>query len=226
MNFTKIENPTYLYLKFKEFNSETKTFLIDFDYTLADFGKAKYEILTMLQNFGMTREIWDKNYTLAKNDVHVFKLDKMLELLASELGTSVSELEPTFNLVWENYYRYLYQDVISFLEKHQNLNLIIFSLGAEEFQIKKLLGTKLDKYLTGAIYTKVPKGEVVKDIFKDFKLEKFSLIDDRALNLDEIYKNSSGTNIDYYWLRRSKGKYRDEILNMQEAKIVESLLQI
>lgn len=226
MNFEKIENPTYTYLKFKEFDPKAETFLIDFDYTIADFGKAKFEIITMLQPFGMTREVWDKNYTLAKNEIHVFKLDKMLELVAKDLDVEISQIEPTFDLVWDNYFRYLYSDATTFLENNKDKNLIIFSLGAEEFQFRKLLGTKIDKHLTGAIYTKVPKGEVINYISKDFKVVDLKLIDDRALNLDEIAKNSKDLSIVYYWLRRSKGKYRDEVLNMQDAEIIESLLQI
>lgn len=223
------DQTNYKYIKLEEIRKEGKYCFIDFDYTIANFGTAKFELLRMLEVFGLTKELWDRLYLKHKNGIHVFMEKDFVKELSETINLEEVKLREIFDSVWDNYSKYIYHDVEDFLSRNKDENLFVFSLGAEDFQMQKLVSTGLSKYFKGAYYTKIPKGQAIVQIAKDLDISELTLIDDRKLNLDEIKKTMSTgeVTINYYLLQRPKGQYSSYIEEVDtEYNVIKSLSEI
>lgn len=212
----------YFYEKLKDLDSSRPLVLIDFDHTLSDFTKVKRAIKVNCSEIGIKATDWDQAYIDVTTKLHVVKMDEQIKLLSMRLDIQEQKIHDAFYKELNNCSKYLFEDAIPFLKKYTNTtNLVLFTLGAEEFQRTKRKSSQIDEYLKGAIYTLIEKdywfnnqlketsdNKILIKIF-DMSFPYVYIIDDRPSSFDK-FTNAFNSKLRLVRLRRVGGRYEEE----------------
>jgi len=170
-------------------------FIIDLDNTLMDTaGHFKNTRVKDLENLGITRELYEKTYTLARNGSEgkaVYSNARHAKVLSYE-GYDEEQVLNLLNktLDSQEIKRFLYSDTISFLEnlKKFDLPMLLLTLGNPEFQEEKIKALELDKYFDRVILTNQEKIIKLEEILKTMTDRPAWFINDRILENVEASK--------------------------------------
>ncbi|MEI6462472.1 MAG: hypothetical protein WCO33_02270 [bacterium] len=212
----------YYFEKLGKFDESKPLVLIDFDHTISDFTLVKQAIKANCVGIGIKATDWDQSYLDVTTDLHVVKMDEQIKILSQRFNIEEPKVHDAFYTELDNCFKYLFPDVIPFLEKYSNSNnFVLFTLGAEKFQINKRKSSGIDKYLKGAIYTLVEKDlwmfnqleekENNKLMVKcfDMSFPSLTVIDDRPSSFDK-FTNTYNDKLKLIRLRRVGGRYESE----------------
>lgn len=205
---------------------------VDFDYTISDFGRMKDKIRDNCLEIGIGKNIWDKTYDESKNSTGVYDNQKHIQILAKLYPKITQQICDAFYNEFENAVEYKYADVDEFLGNFaKNFNIILLTLGDEDFQFVKRESSDVDKYFRAAINTSDSKVEAVKYIFENKffpTIQNVVFVDDKS----EYFQNFrdlilSGDNEDlryeFIWINRPGAKYSDIL---PKGDIVEEIHEI
>ena len=227
----------YYFEKLGNFDSSLPLVLIDFDHTISDFTLAKQAIKSNCNELGILATNWDQAYLDVTTELHVVRMDEQIKILSQRYNISEPKIHDAFYIELDNCSKYIFPDVIPFLEKYSKTNnLVLFTLGAEKFQINKRKSSNIDKYLKGAIYTLVEKDlwmfnqleETANNMLMvksfDMSFPSVIVIDDRPSSFDK-FTNTFNSKLKLIRLRRVGGRYESEE-DIVKTKDVVSLLDI
>lgn len=165
---------------------------LDFDGTLFNTDKFYQDYLVILNKYNISSfEIDEMKKELFTN--RKFNLDILTDYIISKYN--IKNLKQEVESLYNN--SYVFEDVIPFLEKYKNYNLILLTLGDIDYQNRKIEGSKLSKYFQDIIITDVDKSQL--DI--DYKDNLF--IDNNPKELIK-FQNNGGKIIR---IRRIEDKY-------------------
>lgn len=165
---------------------------IDFDGTLFNTDKFYQDYLTILNKYNISSfEIDEIKKELFTN--RRFNLDILTDYIISKYN--IKNLKQEVESLYNN--SYVFEDVIPFLEKYKNYNLILLTLGDIDYQNRKIESSNLSKYFQDIIITDVDKSQL--DI--DYKDNLF--IDNNPKELIK-FQNNGGKIIR---IRRIEDKY-------------------
>lgn len=128
---------------------------IDFDGTLFNTDKFYQDYLTILNKYNISSfEIEKMKKELFKNKR--FNLDILIDYIIGKYN--IKNLKQEVETLYNN--SYVFEDVIPFLEKYKNYNLILLTLGDIDYQNRKIESSKLSKYFQDIIITDVYKSQL------------------------------------------------------------------
>ena len=178
---------------------------IDFDGTLFNTDKFYQDYLDILNKYNISSlEIDEMKKELFTN--RRFNLDILTYYIISKYN--IKNLKQEVEFLYNN--SYVFEDVIPFLEKYKNYNLILLTLGDIDYQNRKIESSNLSKYFQDIIITDVDKSqldinykdnlfidnnpkELIKFQNRGGKILRIRRIDDKysVIDLDNVleYKN-------------------------------------
>ena len=178
---------------------------IDFDGTLFNTDKFYQDYLDILNKYNISSlEIDEMKKELFTN--RRFNLDILTDYIISKYN--IKNLKQEVEFLYNN--SYVFEDVIPFLEKYKNYNLILLTLGDIDYQNRKIESSNLSKYFQDIIITDVDKSqldinykdnlfidnnpkELIKFQNRGGKILRIRRIDDKyfVIDLDNVleYKN-------------------------------------
>lgn len=128
---------------------------LDFDGTLFNTDKFYQDYLNILNKYNISSfEIEKIKKELFKNKR--FNLDILTDYIISKYN--IKNLKQEVETLYNN--SYVFEDVIPFLEKYKNYNLILLTLGDIDYQNRKIEGSKLSKYFQDIMITDVDKSQL------------------------------------------------------------------
>lgn len=128
---------------------------IDFDGTLFNTDKFYQDYLTILNKYNISSlEIDEIKKELFTN--RRFNLDILTDYIISKYN--IKNLKQEVEYLYNN--SYVFEDVIPFLEKYKNYNLILLTLGDIDYQNRKINGSNLNKYFQDIMITDVDKSQL------------------------------------------------------------------
>lgn len=165
---------------------------IDFDGTLFNTDKFYQDYLVILNKYNISSfEIEKMKKELFTN--RRFNLDILTDYIISKYN--IKNLKQEVESLYNN--SYVFEDVIPFLEKYKNYNLILLTLGDIDYQNRKIESSNLSKYFQDIIITDVDKSQL------DINYKDNLFIDNNPKELIK-FQNNGGKIIR---IRRIEDKY-------------------
>jgi hypothetical protein len=205
----------FQYYSLSEFKIGLPIIFVDFDYTISNFGEMKKSIKSSCKEIGIDEIIWDESYKKFKNSLGIYNSFEHEKYLAEKYPNIETEISDIYKAVYQNASKFKYDDVDIFLSKYsKDYNIILFTLGNEDFQLIKRKSSDIDKFLVGSINTNTSKENAVKEIVQNSYfgiVNEIIFVDDRA-DYFEKYKNildNSSPKLMYrfVWINRPNSKY-------------------
>jgi hypothetical protein len=210
---------------------------IDFDDVIFNTKRFKYDFKNMFFEHGVSNEIFDKYYNDPNDKKAIKTFDPWAHIarINKEISIDVEKLKSMVNEYVVDMSRYVFDDVVGFINNVGAENLILISFGEKEFQTKKIVNSGIADLIKNFVITNDSKAAEVKRIINGDsfdKSEKFFFLDDRIEQVDEIKKKFP--DIITVFVKRPEGRYQDmqkdeccdhEVHNLKEAeKIIKSTL--
>jgi len=211
---------------------------IDFDDVIFNTKKFKKDLLekVFIKN-GATKEDFSRTYhcffVINKKNGKYYDPKKQIKALKKLENVEGEKLEKDFYRFIKDLKRYVFKDVLAFLEKITEHEVFLISYGDPEFQKMKVKGSDVSDFFKKIILGKFNKIDFINNIIDKSRIsskEQTILIDDLPKNLKK--KGKFKARIKTFHLRRSEGRYGDldcedvdfEVKNLKEAeKIINSL---
>jgi FMN phosphatase YigB (HAD superfamily) len=185
---------------------------IDFDDVILNANKLKEDFLKDFKKFGIDRNFFFESYENSKKDkgeFQVYNTRTHVNLMSKKSGVNVALLDKIF---WERVKKsskYIFSDVIPFLNKFKKEDLYLISYGGSKYQKTKIGSSGVKKYFKKSLVVTRPKSEVIKLILKNInQKEKIFFIDDRVKFITDVKKKKP--KIKTFLMRRRGGRFRDE----------------
>ncbi len=155
---------------------------IDFDGTLFDTDKFYKEFLNICKSYNVEEA---KVFNIRNESQDLFNLDALALKIKDRFNLDDGFINKV-NSLYDS--KYLYDDVINFLEKYyKKYNLYMLTFGEANYQIKKINSTNLNKYFKDIIIT-TDKGH------EDIDYENSWFIDNNPREIEKIH-NAGATKI-------------------------------
>lgn len=165
---------------------------LDFDGTLFNTDKFYQDYLVILNKYNISSfEIEKMKKELFTN--RRFNLDILTDYIISKYN--IKNLKQEVEYLYNN--SYVFEDVIPFLEKYKNYNLILLTLGDIDYQNRKIESSNLTKYFQDIIITDGDKSQL------DINYKDNLFIDNNPKELIK-FQNNGGKIIR---IRRIEDKY-------------------
>ena len=170
-------------------------FYIDFDSTLYNTREFILALLDAIaknitsQNKSLNFDnILNEEKELFKSD-KIYNIEKLCHFFAEKYAVEFDSIFSSAKTIVDNGTNFVFPDTIPFLEKLKSTKneLIILTYAQEgntDEQMRKIKGSKLDKYFDDIIITTVPKWTLDLDYKNSF------FIDDNPKELAGLYKNN------------------------------------
>lgn len=174
--------------------TKSKLAIIDFDDTLFDAEHFKKDIASVFTSFGVSPQIFWESYKEARDSSDgktLYTFDRHLQILTKDyifidIEKAKSELDSLLNSATD----YLFPDSLDFLNnlKKRGLDLILLSLGEENFQFKKLEKTGLNSFFKQIFLVNDSKLNVLPKILNDHSGRPI-FINDKIKETKEVAQN-------------------------------------
>ena len=203
-------------------------YYIDFDYTLYNTGNFVNDMIETLALYitkakkSINKIEAVKQIDQKFNKEKIYNIFSVCEYLGDLYKVNDDELKSLARKVLRRGEKYIYEDVLEFLEylKPNNiLNILTAASNADtmEYQSLKVSGSKITKYFDNIIITTQPKNELNLDYSNGI------FIDD---NPDIINVLSTTNAKKIIHIKRPGGKYSNEKIDNLDIEECESLLEI
>lgn len=198
---------------------------LDFDSTLYDTSSLTTDMLeTMALHIDkLNKDIILKELKSLFNREHIYNIFNLCDYFEKKYSLKSNSLLNPVKEVIENGSKYVYEDVISFLNKLKEKNNTIQMLtsstvkGNIEFQELKVKGSGISNYFDVITITAEPKYTL------DLKYENGIFIDDNPEDLENLYKVNGKRIIR---IKRKNGKYSNKTLNISKIEEYTTLSEI
>ena len=192
-------------------------FYIDFDNTLYNTKALTADMLEKLAIYISKTQNVNKEKLLEElkskfNRKNIYNIFELCVFFENQYDIQNNQLQLMIKEILEDGNKYVYSDVIEFLEKLKNENYELFILTKAEgkdnieYQKIKIEGSKIKQYFSGnPIITIKPKGEL------DLDYENGIFIDDNPKELKSLYSAKAKRVIR---IKRPNAKYSNEELNI------------
>ena len=198
---------------------------IDFDSTLYDTTSLTND---MLETMALHIDKSNKDNILQElkslfNREHIYNIFDLCNYFEKKYSLESNYLLNPVKEVIKNGSKYVYDDVISFLnklkEKNNKIQMLTSSTIKEnmEFQSLKILGSGLSNYFDVITITSVPKFSL------GLKYKDGIFIDDNPKDLESLFK-ANGKRI--IRIKRKNGKYSNKLLNISKIEEYTTLSEI
>lgn len=177
--------------------------ILDFDYTLFDTAALKQAMIHALQQFGVTAEQFFVAEKHVKQKNGMYELQTHLSMLVEEAQHEAA-MQSIQHLL-QNTAQFLYPDVMPFLKRHAEHQLILLSFGNPDWQRAKIEHTGFLEVFHDILLTDQPKTEALRGTVVS---QKTVLINDRGSEIDAI--KQSHPELFAIWLRRPGTPYENE----------------
>lgn len=171
------------------------TIILDFDDVLFDAAHFKKALAAIFKKHKV--DFWE-TYNRAKNLKGVFSLGSHLALVKKEnKRVDIEKIEKDIDELFEKLQDFLFHDVIKFLKKFRDEDLILLSWGEKRFQKKKIysLGAAFVSLFDKIVIGPVEKAKALDKILKLYRSKPVIFIDNSLQELESI-----------------RGKFKDIIL--------------
>lgn len=198
---------------------------LDFDSTLYDTSSLTTDMLeTMALHIDkLNKDIILKELKSLFNREHIYNIFNLCDYFEKKYSLKSNSLLNPVKEVIENGSKYVYEDVISFLnklkEKNNTIQMLTSSTVKEnmEFQELKVKGSGISNYFDVITITAEPKYTL------DLKYENGIFIDDNPEDLENLYKVNGKRIIR---IKRKNGKYSNKTLNISKIEEYTTLSEI
>ena len=208
---------------------------IDFDDVIFNTKNFSLYLKEFFERHGVSEELFRKHY-YDPNDhssVKLFDPWGLLDRLEKNETMDVVEIRENFMHCIKDLSGFVFADVEDFLVDMGKENVYLVSFGLPVFQNEKIIGTGVNKLVSGCIVTKGSKAEAIQQIIEKVKIdlrEEIIFIDDRIEQVQDIKKAYPRAHT--FLLQRKEGRYCDqkneycdyEIHNLKEAQEIISKL--
>ena len=162
------------------------TIILDFDDVLFDTARFKKALAVIFKKY---KADYQKNIDKALTSKGVYSFKKRLNLIKKEnKDINIRGIKKEVNKLFTNLQQFLFPDVIKFLKKFRDEDLILLSWGEKRFQKKKIysLGATFtslfDKIITGP----TEKAKALDKILKLYRSKPVIFIDNSLQELESI----------------------------------------
>lgn len=198
---------------------------LDFDSTLYDTSSLTTDMLeTMALHIDkLNKDIILKELKNLFNREHIYNIFNLCDYFEKKYSLKSNSLLNPVKEVIKNGSKYVYEDVISFLnklkEKNNTIQMLTSSTVKEnmEFQELKVKGSGISNYFDVITITAEPKYTL------DLKYENGIFIDDNPEDLENLYKVNGKRIIR---IKRKNGKYSNKTLNISKIEEYTTLSEI
>lgn len=192
---------------------------IDFDGTLFDTDRYTEDFMTIFNEYGITKEMFDIEKKNLFNDKELFNINKITNYLIEKYNIS-SDLKNKISALLDK--SYVYSDVLVNLETliKNGYELYILSYGDIEFQKLKICSSNLSRYFKKIIITEKDKSK----LNIDYKNSIF--IDNNPNELEKFHESMARKIIR---IRREKDKYsklNSNVLDILECKDFNKVVEL
>jgi phosphoglycolate phosphatase-like HAD superfamily hydrolase len=190
---------------------------IDFDDVLFNTAKFRQVFEELFITAGLTNEQFQETYQQARKNeqgIDGYNFNKHIKLIGELDDVNGTELRKSINTFLESTKKYLFPDVMSFLEKYKDdgHELFLVSFGSDNFQMKKIEGSGIQKNFTEIKIGQIDKAAEIQVIIEEYNLdmkEPMIFIDDRIEQIEEV--KTELPDIQTILLQRSEGRYKFEV---------------
>lgn len=188
--------------------------ILDFDYTLFDTAALKQAMIHALQPFGVTAEQFFAAEKQVKQGKGMYELQTHLNTLVQE--AQYEAVMQSMQQLLQQTAQFVYPDVMPFLKRHAEHQLILLSFGNPDWQRAKIEHTGFLDRFHDILLTDQPKTGVLKDRVES---QKTVLINDRGSEIDAI--KQSHPELFAIWLRRPGTPYENEHCSTADREVTE-----
>jgi hypothetical protein len=185
---------------------------IDFDDVILDTKKLKEDMISEFRKLGISRKTFFELYEKSKEDDGGFRTyyyQKHLSLMSKKTGIAKNVFLKIFWGIIKNSSKYIFRDVVPFLENFKKEDVHLISYGKNKYQKTKIINSGLKNYFQKIIAMAAPKHKsIIKIIGKNKAGEKLYFIDDRVKFIEEVKKNVP--RIKTFLLKRNEGRFKDK----------------
>jgi len=189
---------------------------IDFDDVIFNAKNFKNDLKKIFYKFGISEKLFDQsyyNYPPNKKDTRVktYVPEKQIKTIKKEIYLDDIQLQCEFEKFITNTKKYVFPDVVSFLNNFSKKQLFLISHGSPSFQKNKINNSGVGEFFNVIKVSKSEKSQEVKKIIqKEYsqKKETYFFLDDRMQYIEEIKK--SLPDIITILVTRKEGRYADK----------------
>lgn len=199
---------------------------IDFDHTLYNAMNITKDLLeavslTILEYKDINKDELDLELKGMFNREHIYNIYELSRYFGNKYDVDSKKIIENVNKVINGGAKNVFSDVFPFLKKLKENNHKIFMLSYYEYeleyQVAKIVGSKLCDFFDGIIVTKEPKYNL------DIDYTNGIFIDDKPSDLEGL---ASRNPIRVIRIRRKEGRYSDKKVNSEKVEEYEKLSEI
>ena len=199
---------------------------IDFDHTLYNAINITRDLLqavslTILEKKALNKDELDAELKGMFNREHIYNIYELSRYFGNKYDVDSEKIIKNVNKVIYDGAKNVFDDVLPFLKKLKENNHKIFMLSYYEYeleyQVAKIVGSKLCDYFDGIIVTKEPKYNL------DIDYTKGIFIDDKPSDLEGL---ASKNPLRVIRIKRKEGRYSNKVVNNEKIEEYETLKDI
>jgi len=162
---------------------------LDFDHTLFNTDEFFHvDVRDSLRHFGIDSASWERGYTQAWQAGYT--LEGHAEEIYRQSGSQLAldEMRRILRDSFSNLERYIYPDVLPFLEsaKRRRVGLYLLSVGDPEWQRYKVRGARIDHYFASMFFVPKEGGKANVILEQARGVQKVLMVDNNPGELDSI----------------------------------------
>ncbi len=180
-----------------------RAWFLDFDHTLFDTDAFFHvDLRRSFLSLGVDDASWERSYATVWHTGYT--LEKHAEEVYRQSGSRLplDEMKRVLTDSFSELRRYLFPDVLSFLERGQKtgVRFYLLSFGDIEWQRYKVLGSHISPYFEGIFFTAKEGGKAQLIRERAAACEQVVVVDNNPAELDLI--KDVGPAVQTYWLKR------------------------
>jgi FMN phosphatase YigB (HAD superfamily) len=188
--------------------------LIDFDDVVFNTKKFREDLRTLFLSNGISKDLYEKTYYDVDDErvIKTYDPEKQIVRICKMKGRDMdmNGLRNSLDSFLGSIEKYVFDDVISFMNEFAGDDVNIVSYGDAVFQKKKIDGSGIAKYCRDVIITERLKSRAVYEIMKKNNIdgaEKTVFIDDRNEQIEDVKKRFPF--VTTILLKRPEGRYQE-----------------
>lgn len=186
---------------------------IDFDDVLFCTRDFKVDFKNVFKNVGVSSSDFEETYKIVRNNekgVDGYNYDDHIKILDKRDVVDGGALKKAVNEFLINSEKYVFSDVVEFLEKSKSMGdeLFMISFGSECFQKSKIENSGLGKYFSDIKIGDIDKAVEIEKIVGENVNDEMWFIDDRIQQIEMVKKVFP--EMKTVLLKRKEGRYFDE----------------
>lgn len=199
---------------------------IDFDHTLYNAINITKDLLdavskTIISEYDINKEELDEELKGMFNREHIYNIYELSRYFGKKYNVNSNKIIANVNEVINDGAKNVFPDVIPFLKNLKENGHKIFMLSYYEYeleyQVAKIVGSRLCDYFDGIIVTKDPKYTL------DIDYTKGIFIDDKPSDLEGL---ASRNPVRVIRIKRPEGRYSKKEVNSDKVEEFESFASI